>query len=378
MGVVLVVVVVVGVIAGIFGLVGGLIWWSIKQQRQREQIWQQTAQQLGLAYTGGRIHGRLHGQSVSVTTVSRGSGNNRQTFTVVSSRLDTPLDLGLSVRAHGFFNDLFQGGHDIQIGDREFDMLYLIQADEDHRARAALTQPLRQLILQHLKRSSTFFLNDQGMVIECGGTTSSARWLHWSLEMVSRAAHHLSHTRAQIPVASGLAGHSHAWARYARARGLRGLDTPLCMWGELDGVYVYAHAVRTNTRTYSLDVRVRFARPLGMGLLVQPKRTLDRLAIFFGSQDHRFGDPVFDDTFRVKVSDVDHIDQVVDQQTRGLLLGLHNSLGPCSLVDDGLSVRLPYVPRDPAVVPRTVQHLTGVAETITKKGPQVAQIGPYR
>ncbi|MBW2529182.1 MAG: hypothetical protein JRI23_33710 [Deltaproteobacteria bacterium] len=378
LGAIISIVIAVGAMAGFVVPVVAIVWWANQQQKRRHSTWAEAAAQLGLAYGGGRIHGRRYGHPVQVSTVTRGSGNNRSTYTVVSSRLETPLDLGLSVRRHGFFSNLLHGSHDIPFNDPTFDRAFIVQADEDHRAHRLLTPALRRLLLDHVGRSQTFLLSDRGMVVERPGTVSDPRWLHWAVELCSRAAYQLDQARSQVPAATPLLGHRHAWAAYATANGLRGLDTPLCMWGKLDGSEVVVFAARTGTLAYALSIQLKFPRPLGLGLVLEPQGTLDRLAIFFGSQDHRLGDADFDQAFVVKVSDADRVATVLDAPVRAQLLGLHNSVGPVSLDDHGLMVRLPFVPRDPSAVPRTVHQLTGVTEAITSRSPADAQVGPYR
>lgn len=355
-----------------------IVWAASRQAKRRRSIWATVAHQAGLAYAGGRVYGRRYGQPVDIHTVSRGSGNNRRTYTVVAGRLDTPLDLGLSIRRHGFLNDLFEGSRDVPIGDAPFDTAFLVQADEDHRARALLTPVLRRLLLDQLRRGPDFVLSDQGLVVERPGVVSDPRWLQWAVEVCSRGTYKLDRARAGVPPASPLTHHRHAWAAFATARGLRGLDTPLCMWGTLDSVEVVVYAVRTGKLTYALDIRLRFSRSLGLGLTVKPKRTFDRIAIFFGSKDHPLGDPDFDATFVVAVSDTARVGELLDPSLRAQLLGLNDQVGPVWLNDDGLTVRLPVVPRDPSAVPRTVHQLTGVVELIMSRSPASRSVGPYR
>src|SRR5690606_29950646 len=146
------------------------------------------------------------------------------------ARLPLALDLGLNVRRHGFLSDMFHSAKDIVLGDPPFDSRFLVSADEDHRARAVLTPPLRRLLLERLGQN-TFHLNDAGMTVECRGATSDERWLDWAIEICARAASKIDRARAHTPVATPLAAHRQAWRTYAEACGLRGQDTPLCMWG---------------------------------------------------------------------------------------------------------------------------------------------------
>ncbi len=361
----------------VVAIIGLAIWWNQHQSRQRDQIWGQVAAGLGLHYANSEIWGRRHGQSIRVGLVSRGSGKNKTTYTVASSVLNPPLDLGLSVQRHGFFNDLFQGGHDIQVGDPAFDGRFIIQGDEDHRVRALLATELRQLLLGRLG-GADFSLSDRGMSVERHGATNDGRWLGWAIEMCSQTTHLLSRARFHVPVASALAWHSQAWAAFARANGLRGVDTPLCMWGELEGTGVHAYAARVGTRAYQLEVRVSFSPSLGVGLAVQPTRTFDRVAIFFGSQDHKLGDPAFDETFVVKAASAHAVGQVLDARLRAQLLELHRTVGATSLYDDALVVRLPTLPRHPAVVPQTVHRMAALAEAVGARRHPGEHVGPYR
>jgi hypothetical protein len=364
------------------GLFGGVIAlvvrWAAQQRRLRAQAWGGVAQRLGLQYGNDVISGYRHGRPVRLAVVVRGSGKNQQSFTVASSMLPMPLDVGFAMRAHGFFEDLFRGGRDIPIGDPVFDQRFMIQGDEDHRVRALLTPSLRHLLLTQLAPNTTFSLSDQGMVVETRGVTSHAPWLEWALELVARTTLEMERARPSVPVATPLAPYANAWARYAQARGLQGMNTPLCMWGSIEGANVSAFAVRTANLCYALEVQVRLASPLGLGLMVKPQHTFDRLAAFFGAQDHELGDPAFDEAFVIKVQDTARVGEVLDAPVRAALLGLHHGLGPLTLTDEGMSVRLPSVPRDPAAIPRALGQLTHVAESLAGKGHPSAQVGAYR
>jgi len=370
----------VGLIIGgaIIGGLGLLIWAVINHQKKVDAAWRSVAQQHGLSYSGHEISGAKYGQPVRVCKVSRGSGDSKQTYTVVSAKLITPMDIGLNLRRHGLLNELFHGAVDIEVGDPGFDAAFLVSGDEPHRVRALLTPELRQLLAHHLATSNvTFNCTDHGLSVECSGTTHNALWLSWAIELVGSATAKLDTARRAVAPASALAHHRQAWHAFASANGMHGLDTPLCMWGTLAGASVQAYAVRTDRIQYQLEVSLRFSQPLRMGLNVQPKGLMDKMSIFFGGQDHRFGDQHFDDSFRVRVSDTSRAALVLNSGIRGQLLRLHREVGPLSLDDDGMAVRLPTVPHEPAIVPKTVQKLLGVAEALTARN-QVDAIGPYR
>jgi hypothetical protein len=364
------------VVGSFGGIVALVVWLSRRQSRQIAQAWGAAAQRLGLDYHG-EISGRLRGQALRICTETRGSGKNRATYTVVSSRLDMPLDLGLNLRRHGFFNDLFHRSEDLAVGDASFDEAFLVSADEPQRVIALFDDELRSLLLRQLAGGVSFSLGDHGMRIECTGRSRDAEWLLWAAETVSRATQAMERARRRVPGASPLAGHRAAWAGFAAAHGLRGSETPLAMWGELDGATVLAYAVRSDRHVYQLEVSLRFREPLDLGLSVQPMGLMDKLSVFFGGQDLRFGDAPFDQAFRVRAMQAHQVEQVLTADMRRELLALQARLGPLSLDDRALSVRLACVPHDPAQLPRTMDRLRGMLEILGRRAAELRK-GPYR
>lgn len=365
------------VFGGITAVVVGVIVWGQNAYKRRLATWARVAHQHGLAMIGTEIQGTKYGQRLRVCTVTRGSGNNRATYTVVSSQLPTPLDLGLNLRRHGFFNDMFHAAADIQIGDPPFDSRFLVSGDEPHRVRAVFTPPLRRLLLERLG-TATFSLGDAGMSVECRGASSDEHWLGWAIELCARAAHKMDRARHHTPPAGPLLHHRQAWVTYARAAGLQGLDTPLCMWGRIGDHDVSVFSVRVDRLRFALQIQVRFATPLRIGLAVKERHgMIDAVAVFFGGQDHRLGDPLFDRTFRVKASDPERATALLHESVRRELLWVRSQIGPPIVDDHGLSVRLPTVPHEPTIVPRVVHQLTGLAERLSARGPG-ATTGPYR
>ena len=110
--------------------------------------------------------------------------------------------------------------------------------------------------------------------------------------------------------------------------------------------------------------------------MLQPKGLLDKVAVFFGTRDHSLSDPWFDDTYLLRVDRTDLVDRVLDGPTRAEIMAVHQGLGPVSLNDDELTVRLPHVPAHPAVVPQTMHRLIGLVERLGARGSQ--HVGPYR
>ncbi len=356
------------------GLLALVVWL----QQRRERAWRALANQLGLSFSDGTIIGTLHGQHVCVATESRGSGDSRRSYTVVSASLATPLDLGLRIVRDGWLGGLFARGHDIVLGHPEFDATFRVSGDEDERVRYGVSPALQHLLLQQLRRGPTFTMDDRGMRMERAGVMMDERWLRWALEVVARGTLQLDKARAHIPVAGTLAHHRLAWQQYAQAHGLKLSTAPLCVWGQLGDTEVHVYTVRTGVRDYQVDISMRFRDVLRLGLHVGPQGVFDRISVFFGSQDQRFGDPLFDKTFRVRSANTERSERILTPAIRKQLLQLHGQLGPITVNDAGISVRLPYVPHEPAMVPRVVNALLTLSDAVEEAANTEVAAGPYR
>ena len=364
------------VVFGGIGLAIAFVFWTLNTRRALTDSWAATAHRLGLHYDGRSIEGTMHGQWVRAGTFTRGSGQNRRTYTRVAAKLQLPLDLGLSLRRHGIMNDMFHGSGDHIIGDPLFDQTFIVSADEAHRVGSLFGPKLRHLLLQQVANSNSFRLEDTGARIESSGMMAAER-LAWALETVSRITKGVDLARGSVPVATPLAHHQHAWRTFASANSLRGHDTPLCMWGRLEGGSVRVYAVRTNRLFYEMEIEVTLETPLGIGLWVRAIGLMDKLTMLFGSQDIKLGDAFFDDAFRVQASEPELAKAVLDETVRGELMLVQQDLGPIVVNDQAITVRLKVVPHHPAVVPQAVRRLTGVADALTQRVNAIT-VGPYR
>ncbi|HZO11954.1 MAG TPA: hypothetical protein VFB62_01805 [Polyangiaceae bacterium] len=334
------------------------------------------AQALGMVRVGTELHGERHGVAVGARLALEKKGKHAPLWTLMA-RLAPPLDLGLMLHPGGAeFEDITGGAPFVPIGDRRFDARFIVRADEPERAQALLDEPLRQQLVQMLDPRAVFMLTDHGVAFQTH-IQANFQWLNRALEVAATIAHSINRARDQVPVASVLAEHRHAWQRFAQRSGLTGIGAPLCMWGRMAGATVYAYSVRLARKKYCLEIWLRFEEPLGLGLLIQPMSTLDRMKDLFAAEDYKLGEEIFDETFLVRVSNPEGAVALLDQATREKLLALHRSLGPLSLTDEGLLVRLPRVPPDPAIVPSMVGQLLELATHIAQRRSQ-QRGGPYR
>jgi hypothetical protein len=356
---------------GVAAVVGSVAKGRIKAQRGA--AWTVAARELGLSYVDERIFGRRHGQNVLAYTLRRNRGDDAYDVTVLASRLDVPLDLGLSLSQLSY-QDPYGIAADIPLGEPPFDRRFLVRGDEAERVRDALSPRLRTLLMARVG-DTTFHLSDTGMFIEVRGRPTNVHWIIDAIELCSRATRQLDRSRRLVRCAAPLVEHRRAWARFATAVGLHSSSTPLAMWGELHGTAVHVFAVRRDPLRYELEVRADFPTPLNLGLLVKPRGMVERLTTFFGSRDVAFDDPAFDDTFVVQGAAAE-VTALLDATARQQLVALHHDFGPVLVSDDGVSLRRPTVPRDPAGVPRLVQRMAAIAERLAPR--RDAQAGPYR
>ena len=335
------------------------------------------ADQLGLARIGNELVGRIDGVPVGARLAIHREGSSHQARWTLFARLEPPLDMGLSLHSRGYkIEEPSAGTRVVSLPGGAFRQRFEAFGDEPRRVRALINEKVRSHLMKALSPGTLFMLNDSGCAAQGLQSWANEKWLRDGLGTVASIANQLNSARDNAPVAAELAEQRAAWASFAASNGLHGISAPLCMWGTLLGATIYAYTIRRKPHEYQLEVWMRFERPLGLGLLLQPMRTVDRFKDFFGAEDHRLGDADFDDTFLLRVSDAPGTEALLDKEMRGRLLAMHGTVGPLSLSDEGVSIRLPNVPLDPAVVPRLVRHLIEIADAVSDK--RFAQRGPYR
>lgn len=358
----------------------GLLAWSARVTKRRRAAFAAVAQSLGLRMLGDRVFGVLDGQPVELGIEWRGSGKSKKMYTVVQGRLVPPLDLGLYVSQRGFVDDVasFFGKRHAEVGDRDFDAEFVVSADEPARAARLLGPALRKIAKQVLASGESFHLTDGGFTLACAGGDDDERWLAWALRTAAHVARAMNEARRHVPPAARLAAARDAWAAYARTLGLTGMDTPLCMWGRLEGTIVTAYATRVREHEYETEVLAAYPEPLGLGLFVRPARTLDGLSALFGGEDHELGDERFDDAFVVKASRPEALADALGAEVRALLLELLERSSTVHVRDDGVTVRSSSKAHDPSEIPRLLDSAKAIADAVFRgvRTPRIAT--PYR
>lgn len=363
-------------------LIAGGVGVAYYFHKKQVKAWQALAQKLGLRYDNHQIYGALHGRYVHLFLESRGSGRNRQVYTVASSNITPECDLGLTVYRHGFFSSVgeWMGMKDIDIGDPAFDQAFVIKGDEAPRVQAMFAHAgLRAALADAHHAGARFHLADNGFRVETTGTASAA-WGEWALVLASRIAGAADEARHRVPSASMLQPHRTLWAEYAESVGMVGMSTPLAMSGVMDGATVFVSASRTGPMRYGLDVRVQFQHPLGMGLVVHPARSSAIWQEFFGGQDLKLGDAAFDEHFIVKARRTDVLGSILDAPARAHMLELSKTIGEVQLLDEAVTAKVATFNADPSAVPWLVTQVRALANRISDNFARLgtSNRGPYR
>ncbi len=367
------------VVAGVpLIVIAAVAVFVLRAQRRREELWANVAHRFSLQVHGSRMWGLVDGQPVQVVRELRGGGKQRVPWTVVSCVVSPPLDLGLCVTPQGTLSPLWNsltGQVDLPVGDPAFDDAFVVRGDEHGRVHVLLDPALRGLLLSALRHGTTMTLGDAGLKIEQRGDVTDASWLEWALRVAAQTGLAMERARWNVPAATPLMVYRAAWDDFARARGLRGMSTPLCMWGMLGTREVRVYAVRVAELAYQLEIFVRYPDRLGLDLLVRPNATFDSLSVILGGQDVRVGDPVFDPAFRVKAARADRVPAVLDPAVRDKMIRLHGVCSSLEVRDDGVALRTTQIPLRPDDALALLGEASSLADRVWNNARRLLSVG---
>lgn len=142
-----------------------------------EAAWSAAARELGFAYAPGSwkshrgMHGAIEGRAVEISTITRGSGKHKQTYTRFEIAYGQSLGLGLRLTRQGFFSGVakFFGGQDIEVGDAEFDENVVVKGRDPRRVIEFLTPARRFRIHRILATVANCDIADEQIVAEVPG-----------------------------------------------------------------------------------------------------------------------------------------------------------------------------------------------------------------
>ena len=162
-------------------VVAAAIIYGVKVQRQRiVAAWDEAARRLdmgivpGSAFRNPEILGEVDDISVKVDTFTRRSGNNSQTFTRYRVRYPS-AGVDFELRKQTAFSAVtkFFGAQDVEIGDPDFDEIFVIKSDDPRRVATVITPTRRTSILQLILAYPGIRITDSRLQWERRGVTSN-------------------------------------------------------------------------------------------------------------------------------------------------------------------------------------------------------------
>jgi hypothetical protein len=336
-------------------------------------IFLQAAERLGLTHDKQGVlglpfvHGELEGQHV------RCSWGDRATR--VDALLEPGLDLGLDVQGRNFVL-VPTFGRKIVLGDSNWDDELSATADEPQRAAVLFAGDARGSVLKLNAQSWGFEIKDHH--VTAFAQQYDVDGLVHAFQQVARVASQMDAARKAVPPASGLTQHAAALRAFGRKHQLGVEETPLHVWGQFKGVRLEARFVRTGKDTFDLQAGASpVEATLGSGLLVRRETAMDRARTFFGGQDLRTGDKVFDPAFLVQAQEAERALAALDGDVRALLLELRARFEAVKLEDGGLLLRGPATKVGAEALEGILESACTVVESVARANASV-QKGPYR
>jgi len=178
--------------------IGFVVYLVIRYEKSVDELWKQTAQELGLRYKkileGRQIEGTVNGLHVIIDTVTRGSGKSRTNYTRYCAVYPKPLGLGLRLTRQGFFSGISKwfGAQDIEVGDSAFDDDVIVKGGDVSRIVEFLTPGRRYRVHRLLTSHPESVIDDSCVTLETTGVETNREVLAGTIHRVARVAQHLS------------------------------------------------------------------------------------------------------------------------------------------------------------------------------------------
>jgi len=272
------------------------------------------AARLGVARADEGFRGTFRGRSVQLYGEESGY--------LFGGKLVRPLDAGLTVTRGKPPGD---ARRESKTRDAEFDAIYAVRVDEPDRANALLSERLRRLLLE-----GDYRVDDDTVWrrIPAGPPEE----VEQSAVRALKVAAEVERVAGPVPCAEPLRHAREAFATYAAERQLALAETPLSIWGRQGDVALDVRAVRDAFQQYHYEVDIKFDKPLGRGLVMNPASSSmqhDRSA-------EPVGHPKFDKYYVLKADMTDDASRLVGGETRKIILALRDRGVQVRVRDDGV------------------------------------------
>ncbi len=300
--------------------------------------------QLGLELSGGRATG-THNKRTIALRPERGDE-----AIGVRAHVTRELDMGLSVTRDRQAGDARK---EVRSGDNAFDAHYCVRADEQARGEQILTERLRARLAAVEAK-----LDDGGVQLLV--TPNSEDDLTQAIRRACKVAGELDRASGQVPCAEPLRSVRQAWLAFAEKNSLATADTPLSMWGRVDGMQVSVIAVRDAFQQFHFELVANFPAPLGRGLALKPASSTAQ----FDRSGEPVGHPAFDKIFVVKSTDPADSARLVGPETREAILALRDTGMQLRAKDSGMWAWAGMNVGDVDMVPRGLKRMVQIAARI--------------
>ncbi len=318
---------------------------AVAAVRETDATIAEVARRLGMQLHDGRASGTVNRRHVELWPEQGGAA------ICVFTKATRELDMGLSVTRGRLPGDARK---EVLTGDDAFDAIYCVRADDPDRGRQILTDRLRaQLLHAHAQ------LDDSGVQLLAGGGDPEAIAL--AMKTAAQVTAELERASGRVHCAEPLCDVREAWLTFAQENSLASADTPLSMWGQIDGVTVSATAVRDAFQHFHFELVANFAAPLGRGLGLKPASS----ATQFDRSGEPVGHPAFDKIFVLKATDPTDAARLVGPETREAILQLRDHGLQLRARDEGLWAWVGLNRTEPDLVPRGLRRMVQIANRIT-------------
>lgn len=318
--------------------------------------------------TGGtRLYGMVEGHTIEMVTPFYGL--------LTTGQMCHAADLGLEVTSS-------RGGGGIETGNKDFDAMFRLRADEPDLARRVFSADFAATLMQHGLARPSLRINDWGAQVTRTDFTGKPIRNYPSMHprdaiedyrMMAWLLRALTARLQQNPGPTPLTAHVEAWRSFAEAHRMGFSPSPLAMWGEVHNMRISAQPIRTGVAQYELAARLQHAAPLGLGLQLQRgKRSL--LGSLFGSAVQT-QDEQFDALYEAKADDTEQAAKLLDTPTRRLLIELAEAYPRVTVTDVFMVVDCGPLD-DPDVSLRAIKAMQQVSSALTARAAPIAS--PYR
>jgi hypothetical protein len=119
----------------------------------KEEVWRQLSQEIGAEFVKGRLWNEVQAHvgpwTITLDDFTVGSEDSHVTYTRMRAPYINPEGFRFTIYRKNLFSDLgkFLGMQDIEVGDPEFDVAFIIKGNDESKVRDLFANPkIRQMI----------------------------------------------------------------------------------------------------------------------------------------------------------------------------------------------------------------------------------------